>query len=48
MLSDNPKFSLKIFDFSLSTRKILVAEPNHQYLLWNLEGNLLNTITWKL
>ena len=37
MLSDNPNFSLKIADFSLFTRKILVAEPNHQYLQWNLE-----------
>ena len=32
MLSDNPNVSLKIVDCSLFTRKILVAEPNHQYL----------------
>ena len=32
MLSDNPNVSLKVVDCSLFTRKILVAEPNHQYL----------------
>ena len=32
MLSDNPNFSLKFVDCSLFTRRILVAEPNHQYL----------------
>ena len=37
MLSDNPNVSLKIVDCSLFTRTILVAEPNHQYLQWNLE-----------
>ena len=37
MLSDNPNVSLKIVDCSLFTRRILVAEPNHQYLQWNLE-----------
>ena len=37
MLSDNPNVSLKIIDCSLFTRRTLVAEPNHQYLLWNLE-----------
>ena len=37
MLSDNPKSSLKIVDCLLFTRKILIAEPNHQYLQWNLE-----------
>ena len=37
MLSDNPNVSLKIVDCSLFTRKILVAEPNLQYLQWNLE-----------
>ena len=37
MLSDNPNISLKIVDCSLFTRRILVAEPNHQYLQWNLE-----------
>ena len=37
MLSDNPSVSLKIVDCSLFTRRILVAEPNHQYLQWNLE-----------
>ena len=37
MLSDNPNVSLKIVNFSLFTRRILVAEPNHQYLPWNLE-----------
>ena len=31
-LSVNPNFSLKIVDCSLFTRKILLAEPNHQYL----------------
>ena len=36
MLSDNPNVSLKIVDCSLFTRRILVAEPNHQ----NLQGNL--------
>ena len=37
MLSDNPNVNLKIVDCSLFTRRILVAEPNHQYLQWNLE-----------
>ena len=37
MLSDNPNVSLIIVDCSLFTRRILVAEPNHQYLQWNLE-----------
>ena len=37
MLSDNPNVSLKIVDCSLFTRRILVAEPSHQYLQWNLE-----------
>ena len=37
MLSENPNFSLKIGECSLFTRRILVAEPNHQYLQWNLE-----------
>ena len=37
MLSDNPNVSLKTIDCSLFTRRILVAEPNHQYLQWNLE-----------
>ena len=37
MLPDNPNFSLKIVDCSLFTRRILVAEPNHQNLQWNLE-----------
>ena len=37
MLSDNPNVSLKIVDCSLFTRRILVAEPNQQYLQWNLE-----------
>ena len=37
MLSDNPNVSLKIVDFSLFTRRILVAEPNHQYLQWKLK-----------
>ena len=37
MLSDNPNVSLKIFDCSLFTRRISVAEPNHQYVQWNLE-----------
>ena len=37
MLSDNPNVSLKIVDCSLFTRRILVAEPNHQYLQWDLE-----------
>ena len=37
MLSDNPNDSLKTVDCSLFTRNILVAEPNHQYLQWNLE-----------
>ena len=37
MLSDNPNVRLKIVDCSLFTRRILVAEPNHQYLQWNLE-----------
>ena len=32
MLSDNPNFSLKFVDCSLFTGRILVAEPNHQYL----------------
>ena len=37
MLSDNSNVSLKIVDCSLFTRIILVAEPNHQFLQWNLE-----------
>ena len=37
MLSDNPNVSLKLFDCSLFTRRVLVAEPNHQSLQWNLE-----------
>ena len=37
MLSDNSNVSLKIVDCSLFTRKILVAEPNHQYWQWNME-----------
>ena len=37
MLSDNPNVSMKIVAFLLFTRKILVAEPNHEYLHWNLE-----------
>ena len=37
MLSDNPKVSLKIDDCSLFTRRVLVAEPNHHYLQWNLK-----------
>ena len=37
MLPDNLSVSLKIVDCSLFTRRILVAEPNHQYLQWNLE-----------
>ena len=37
MLSDNPNVSLKIVDCSLFTKRILVAEPNHQHLQCNLE-----------
>ena len=37
MLSDNPNVSLKIVDCSLFIRRILVAEPKHHYLHWNLE-----------
>ena len=37
MLPDNPNVILKFDDCSLFTRRILVAEPNHQYLQWNLE-----------
>ena len=37
MLSDNPNVSLKIVDCSLFTRRVLVAEPNHHNLQWNLE-----------
>ena len=37
MLSDNPNVSLKIVDCSLFTRRILLAELNHQYMQWNLE-----------
>ena len=37
MLSENPNDNLKIVDCSVFTRKILVAEPNHQYLQRNLE-----------
>ena len=37
MLSDNSNVSLKIVDCSLFTRRILVAELNHQYLQLNLE-----------
>ena len=37
MLSDNPNVSLKIVDCSMFTKRILVAEPNHLYLQWNLE-----------
>ena len=37
MLSDNPNSSLKIVDYSLFKRRILVFEPNLQNLQWNLE-----------
>ena len=37
MLSDNPNVCLKIVNCSLFTRKILVAEPNHQYSQCNQE-----------
>ena len=37
ILSDNPNVSLNIFDCSLFTKRILVAEPNHQDSQWNLE-----------
>ena len=37
MLSGTPIISLKIVDSLLFTRKILVADPNHQYLQGNLE-----------
>ena len=37
LLSHNPNVSLKDVDCSLFPTKILVAEPNHQYLQWNLE-----------
>ena len=48
MLSDNSNVSLKIFDFPLFTRKILVAELiiNTCNGIW--KENLLKTITWKL
>ena len=36
-LSDNPNVGLKIVDCSLFTRRVLVTEPNHQSLQWNLE-----------
>ena len=36
-LSENPIVCLKIVDCSLFMRRILVAEPNHQNLQWNLE-----------
>ena len=48
MLSDNPNVSLKIVDCSLFTRRILEAEPNHQYFNGIWKRNLLITITWKL
>ena len=38
MLSYNRITSLKIFVCSLFTRRILAAEPNHQYLKSKLEG----------
>ena len=38
MLCYNPNVILKIVDCSLFTRRILVAEANHQYLHWNLES----------
>ena len=37
MLSDNSNVSMKIVDYSLFTRSFLEAEPNHQYLKYNLE-----------
>ena len=37
MLSDNPRVSLKKVDCSLFTRRVLIAETNHQYLQWNLK-----------
>ena len=37
MLSDDPIVTLKIVDFSLFIGRILLAEPNHQYLQGNLE-----------
>ena len=50
MLSDNLILNLKtvIVDRLLFNSRILVAERNHYYLQWNLEVNLLNTITWTL
>ena len=36
-LSENPIVCLKIVDCSLFMRRILVVEPNHQNLQWNLE-----------
>ena len=35
--SENPIVCLKIVDCSLFMRRILIAEPNHQNLQWNLE-----------
>ena len=37
MLSDNSNASPKIVDCLLFSKRILVAEPDHQYLQWNLE-----------
>ena len=36
-LSYNPNVSLKVVDCSLFTTGILLAEPNHQNLQWNVE-----------
>ena len=49
MLSENPNVNLKTVDCSLFIRRSLVAEPNHQYLQWNLkrepaQNNNLETI----
>ena len=40
MLSDNPNVSLKVLDCSLFTRRVLVAEPNHQYFQGNQEKEI--------
>ena len=37
MLSYYSSVSLKIVHFSVFTGRVLVAEPNHQYLQWNVE-----------
>ena len=39
-MTDSPNVSLKSLGCSLFTRRVLIVEPNHRYLRWNLEKEL--------